>query len=185
MKNIWENAPSEATHYRPFAYGNKMYLKITHCHVESAWIPVSEECEFDFPIEGDYYRLDYTRDNQPVFDRESLIARVPECEKGEEGGPKFLSVEEVSSVKAGMSQTTLAKWLLDKAGSGSSDVELGCLTMSQAMQITKELEQEDKLHNFAVTVYSDNSAYVQRRSYYGEENEETDQYIFGFMLKGG
>ena len=165
MNNIWENAPPEATHYQPaeFEHENEVYFKITHWYVESAWVPVSEENEFDFPIEGDYYRIDYTWDKQPVVRWESLIAKVPDAPK--------------------IQPTSLAKWLLDKAGSGMSYLELGFLTMPEALQIIRELEEEDKYHCFAITVYSDDSAYVTRRNYYGDEDGDKDQYIFGFTFK--
>ena len=181
MKNIWENAPEEATHYQPAQSNNEneVYFKITDCHVESAWIPVHNEFKMDFPVEGDYYRLDYDWDDQPEVSWFSLIVRETDHKKG---GSKYLSVDEFNSVKVDASLTSLARWLLDKAGDSSSDVDLGLLTISQVMQIAKELEQEDQYHSFAITLYSDNSAYVQRRNYYGEESDG-DQYIFGFTLK--
>lgn len=75
--DIWEVAPKEATHYSPENYcTNFVYWQIEGGVVERVWIAHDEQlCEGYWYEDQGYSCTDYTPDDQPIYDKDELIAR--------------------------------------------------------------------------------------------------------------
>lgn len=77
--DVWEAAPKEATHYSPGNYyTNFVYWLIEDGIVKKAWVESTEDIWL--PLYGwyedqGYSCADYTPDDQPIYDKDELIAR--------------------------------------------------------------------------------------------------------------
>lgn len=77
ITDIWAEAPKEATHCSPpTTYTNLVYWLIEGGVVKSAWVEYDEHLGgYEWYEDQGYSRVDYTPDDQPIYDKDEPIAR--------------------------------------------------------------------------------------------------------------